>query len=63
MDASWTEMGNPDPPPPFSLVAFYIGNGRYVFGCGIDYDHIKREFPSVTHWKVITREPEKDGRT
>ena len=57
MDSSWTAI-NEKKPPDEALVIYYIPIARYVWGCGLDYQQIKAEYPAVTHWKVATREPE-----
>ena len=44
-------------PPDAALVIFYIPIARYVWGCGLDYEQIKAEYPGVTHWKVATLGP------
>lgn len=57
MDQGWTKMSD-GMPPDEALVIYYVPIARYIWGCGLDYQQIKAEYPAVTHWKVATREPE-----
>lgn len=57
MDATWTPIDSSRPNPD-DLIIFYIPIARYVWGCGLDYDQIKGEYPAVTHWKVATVAPD-----
>lgn len=45
-------------PPGASLIVYYVPLARYVWGCGLDYDQIKAEYPGVTHWRIAMKEPE-----
>lgn len=57
MDASWTQIDAPFPPPD-ALIIYYVPLARYVWGCGLDLQQIKAEYPAVTHWKIATLAPE-----
>lgn len=39
------------------LVIFYVPLGRYVWGVGSDYDQIKGEYPTATHWSLVLKAP------
>jgi hypothetical protein len=52
----WMKMGD-ERPHPDALVVFYVPNARYVWASGVDYDHIKVEFTTATHWRVVTEAP------
>jgi hypothetical protein len=54
----WVEMAV-DRPPGEALIVFYVPLARYIWGCGLDYDQIKAEYPAVTHWRIAMREPGK----
>ncbi len=57
MNEGWTAM-SVGRPPDDALIIYYVPIARYIWGCGLDYDQIKAEYPAVTHWKVATREPD-----
>lgn len=56
MDEGWTEVTIGEPPSD-ALVLFYMPPVRYLWATGLDFNRIMAEFPAVTHWKVVTREP------
>jgi hypothetical protein len=57
MDESWTPIDSPRPPSD-ALVVYYVPLAKYAWGCGLDLEQIKAEYPSVTHWKVLTYAPD-----
>lgn len=44
-------------PPANALVVFYVPLARYIWCSGVDYDQVKAEYSTATHWKVVTEEP------
>ena len=44
-------------PDSADLIAYFVPVGNYVFGVGADYDRIKAENPTVSHWQVLIRAP------
>lgn len=40
-----------------ALVVFYVPIARYIWACGRDFDQIKAEYPTATHWKIISLPP------
>jgi hypothetical protein len=56
MDASWTPIDAPFPPPD-ALIIYYVPLARFIWGCGLDIQQIKAEY-NPTHWKIATYAPE-----
>lgn len=46
-------------PEPFAMVLYYVPDARYVWGTGADYDQVKVDYPSVTHYQVFGMPPPK----
>lgn len=44
-------------PDSSALVVYYIPEGNYAWGTGGNYDAIKKEYPTVSHWKILTTPP------
>jgi hypothetical protein len=40
-----------------SCVVYYVPAGKYIWASAEDYDEVKKEFPGVSHWKIITNAP------
>jgi hypothetical protein len=40
-----------------ALVIYYIPDGCYVWGSGRDKERVLRDFPAVTHFKVVSLPP------
>lgn len=54
----WTPIDHNERPRAHALIVYYVPFARYIWGSGVDFDQIKAEYPGVTHWKEMTREPE-----
>ena len=52
----WTSV-NIGEPPDDALVIFYIPSAKYVWGTGLDLPGIKIEYPTVSHWRIISLAP------
>jgi len=48
---------NDNRPMANDLVIYYVPSAKYVWGVGSDYDHIKQEYPAVSHWRVVSNPP------
>jgi len=44
-------------PQPEALLLFYVPGGNYVWGTGKDRAEIKKEYPTVTHYKIVSEAP------
>ena len=45
-------------PADLPMVIYYVGPARYVWGTGGDYDSVKVEYPTVTHWAIFSTPPD-----
>ncbi len=53
----WVKIDT-EKPPAHALVVFYVPFARYIWSSGLDYDQVRAEYPTATHWKVVTLEPQ-----
>lgn len=52
----WVAIGK-ELPPDNALLVFYVPGGDYIFGTGKNCAEVLRQYPSATHWKIITQAP------
>jgi hypothetical protein len=45
-------------PPLNALLLYYTEGPNYIFGCGKDIAKTKEDYPAITHWKILTDEPQ-----
>lgn len=43
--------------PVNSLVLYYVPEGTFVWGTGNDRESIQKEYPTVTHYRIVSESP------
>lgn len=55
LDNDWVLID--EVPPSTACIVYYVPVGRYVWGVGTDYQQVKAEHPSCTHWRIAFEAP------